>query len=70
MRGDTFSAIGRGTHVKHYRVNKLAKPNGAVVKTKDILADSDRQAVQATRDDVDCPICDVWHAGKKIGSIT
>ncbi len=55
--------------MKHYRVNKLAKPNGAVVKTKDILAGSDKQAVQATRDDPDCPVCDVWHAGKKVGSI-
>ena len=56
--------------MKHYRVNKLAKPQGAVVKTKDILADSDKQAVAATRADPDCPVCDVWHAGKKVGSIT
>ena len=56
--------------MKHYRVNKLAKPNGAVVKSKDILAAGDKQAVAATRADPDCPVCDVWHAGKKVGSIT
>jgi len=55
--------------VKHYRVNKLAKPNGPIVKTKDILAMSDRQAVETVRDDPDCPVCDVWHAGKKVGAI-
>ena len=55
--------------MKHYRVNKLAKPSGPIVKTKDILADSDRQAVETVRADPDCPICDVWHAGKKVGAI-
>ena len=55
--------------MKHYRVNKLAKPGGVVVKTKDVLAASDKQAVDAARDDKDCPVCDVWHAGKKVGSI-
>jgi hypothetical protein len=56
--------------VKHYRVNKLAKPGGHVVKHKDILASNDREAVQRTENDPDCPVCDVWHAGEKIGSIT
>lgn len=56
--------------MRHYRINKLAKPEGAIVKTKDILATGDRQAVQAAREDDDCPICDVWHAGQKVGSIT
>lgn len=59
-----------GVMMKHYRVNKLAKPGGVVVKTKDVLAPSDKQAVQDARDDPDCPICDVWHAGQKVGSIT
>jgi hypothetical protein len=54
----------------HYRVNKVTKPDGVVLKTKDILAPSDKQAVEAARNDDDCPICDVWKAGKKIGSIT
>ena len=55
--------------MKHYRVKKLAQPDGAVVKRKDILANDDKQALQAARDDADCPICDVWHNGKKVGSV-
>ena len=56
--------------MKHYRVNKLAKPNGVIVKKKDILASDDREAVQAAREDDDCPVCDVWRAGEKVGSVT
>jgi hypothetical protein len=56
--------------MKHYRVNKLAKPGGAVVKAKDTLAESDKQAIERARGDPDCPICEVWHAGNKVGSIT
>lgn len=56
--------------MKHYRVNKLAKRGGAVVKRKDILAENDRQAVARAEGDQDCPVCDVWHAGEKIGSVT
>jgi hypothetical protein len=56
--------------MRHYRVNKLAKVGGEVIKRKDILADSDRQAVARVADDVDCPICDVWRDGVKVGSIT
>jgi hypothetical protein len=54
--------------MKHYRVNKLAKPEGIVVKRKDILAKNDKQAIQAAADG-DCPICEVWSDGKKVGSI-
>lgn len=56
--------------MKHYRVNKLDKPDGAVIKAKDILAANDRDAVKAVREDPDCPVCDVLHAGKLVGSIT
>ena len=56
--------------MKHYRVNKLASVDGPIVKKKDILAVDDKAAVRATQDDPDCPICDVWHAGEKVGSIT
>jgi hypothetical protein len=55
--------------VKHYRVNKLAKRDGVVIKTKDVLANNDREALEAARADEDCPICDVLQAGKKVGSI-
>jgi hypothetical protein len=55
--------------MRHYRVNKLAKPGGAVVKRKDILASGDREAVERAQADTDCPICDIWRDGQKIGSI-
>ena len=56
--------------MKHYRINKVAKPNGAVVKKKDILAHNDKEALNVAATDEDCPICDVYHAGAKVGSIT
>ena len=55
--------------MKHYRVNKLAKPGGVIVKAKDIIASSDREAVETARDLDDCPVCDVLQAGKVVGSI-
>ncbi len=55
--------------MKHYRVNKVAKPNGTVVKSKDILAADHRQAVARAEGDDDCPVCEVWHAGQKVGSV-
>jgi hypothetical protein len=56
--------------VKHYRINKVAKPGGVVVKSKDTLAPSDRHAVEAARADPDCPVCEIWHAGQKVGAVT
>ena len=56
--------------MKHYRVNKLTRPDGAIVKRKDILASNDKQAIARAESDEDCPVCDVWHAGTKVGSIT
>jgi hypothetical protein len=56
--------------VRHYRVNKLTKPDGVIVKRKDILAESDRQAVETARSDSDCPVCEVLQAGRKVASIT
>ena len=55
--------------MRHYRVNKLAKAGGIVVKRKDILANNDTQAVARAEADEDCPVCDVWRDGEKIGSI-
>lgn len=54
--------------MRHYRVNKLAGA-GEIVKRKDILADNDRQAVARAESDEDCPVCDVWRDGVKVGSI-
>ena len=56
--------------MKHYRVNKLAQKGGEIVKKKDILASGDREAVQAARQDPDCPVCEVLHAGAKVGFVS
>ncbi len=55
--------------MKLYRVDKLAKPGGAVIKKKHILAQSDRQAVRQAEDSDDCPICDVVRDGQTIGQV-
>jgi hypothetical protein len=55
--------------MKHYRINKLAKPGGVVVKKKDVLASNDAQAVKEAAESDDCPICDVLRNGEKVGSI-
>jgi hypothetical protein len=55
--------------MKHYRINKLTKPDGTTVKSKDILASDDGEAVERARDDDDCPVCEVYRAGKKVGDI-
>ena len=56
--------------MKLYRINKLAKPGGPVVKKKDLLAASDAQAVQQALDSDDCPVCDVLRDGRTIGSVS
>lgn len=56
--------------MRHYRVNKLARPGGEVVKRKDILANNDGQAVARALMDEDCPVCDIWRDGEKVGSVT
>jgi hypothetical protein len=55
--------------MKHYRVNKLAKAGGAIVKKKDVLAANDKQAVKDAVDSGDCPVCDVLRDGKIVGEI-
>ena len=55
--------------MKHYRVNKLARRGGPVIKKKDILAVNDRQAIQRAEDSDDCPICDVLKDGQTIGQV-
>lgn len=55
--------------MKLYRVDKLAKPGGVVVKSKHVLAGSDGEAVRDARDSVDCPVCDVFSGGRKVGAI-
>jgi hypothetical protein len=55
--------------VKLYRVNKLAKAGGVVVKKKHILAPTDAQAVKQAEDSPDCPVCDVLRDGEKVGQV-
>jgi hypothetical protein len=59
-----------GSAMKLYRINKLTKPGGAVVKKIHLLAQSDKQAVQEALDRDECPVCDVLRDGTKVGSIT
>lgn len=56
--------------MKLYRVDKLAKRGGIVIKKKHILAHSDQAAVQQAEASDDCPICDVLRDdGKPVGQI-
>ena len=55
--------------MKHYRIEKVARPGGVVLKKQDILADSDREAIDRAEDSPDCPICDVRKDGEIIGTV-
>ena len=55
--------------MKLYRINKVAALGGPVLKKKDVLAASDRQAVETARDSEDCPICEVLSDGRQIGAV-
>ena len=55
--------------MKLYRINKLAKPGGVVLKKKDVLAKSDKEAVQKAAESQDCPVCEVLKDGRSVGSI-
>ncbi|HUQ13871.1 MAG TPA: hypothetical protein VM055_06310 [Novosphingobium sp.] len=55
--------------MKHYRVNKVARVGGNVIKRKDILAANDGEAVERARHDEDCPVCEVWREGKPVAAI-
>lgn len=55
--------------MKLYRIDKLAKPGGVVVRKKHILAVSDAQAVRQAGDSLDCPVCDVMRDGQRVGQI-
>ena len=63
------TARGWGIDMKLYRVNKLAKPGGVIVKKKHVLAATDAEAVKQAEDSIDCPVCEVLHNGKAVGQI-
>ena len=56
--------------MKHNRINKVAKPDGATLKSKDILASGDGEAVKRAEQDDDCPVCEVYRDGRKVGQVT
>ena len=56
-------------YMKLYRIDKLAKPGGAVIKKKHVLAATDKQAVDEASASDDCPVCDVLRDGKKVGQV-
>ena len=62
-------ATGGGGNMELYRINKLTKPGGIVVKKKDVLAASPSEAVARARNSNDCPICEVLKDGQQVGSI-
>ena len=55
--------------MKHYRINKLTRPDGVIVKKKDVLATDDRAAVARAAASDDCPVCDVVRDGKVVGIV-
>jgi hypothetical protein len=55
--------------MKLYRINKIAKPGGVILKKKDVLASSDQEALQGAEESTDCPICDVLRDGKLVGQV-
>ena len=52
-----------------YRINKVSALGGNVVKKKDLLARSDREALDRARESPDCPVCEVLRDGQPIGVV-
>ncbi len=55
--------------MKLYRINKIAGKGGPVLKKEDILAASDKEAVERAKQSPDCPVCEVHRDGKQVGLI-
>lgn len=55
--------------MKLYRINKVTKLGGMVLKKKDVLAASDNDAVRKAADSDDCPVCEVLKNGQPVGSV-
>lgn len=55
--------------MKLYRIDKLTKPGGLVIKKKHVLAAGDKQAVAVAQRSDDCPVCDVLRDGMKVGEV-
>ena len=55
--------------MKLYRINKVTRPGGQVLAKKDVLAASDKEALQRAADSPDCPVCEVLKDGQAVGAI-
>lgn len=55
--------------MKLYRINKVSAPGGAVIKKTDVLAASDREALNRANDSADCPVCEVLRDGRPVGVV-
>ena len=55
--------------MKLYRINKVTKPGGLVLKKKNVLATSNKEAMQIAADSPDCPVCEILKDGHQVGSI-
>ena len=55
--------------MKLYRINKVTKPGGSVLKKKDVLARSDAEAMDRAEASADCPVCEVLRDGQVVGSV-
>lgn len=53
-----------------YRINKVDSLGGRILRKKDVLAASDRQALATAEESPDCPICEVLRDGQPIGAVT
>lgn len=59
-----------GGLVKLYRIDKVARLGGVVLKRKHVLAASNKEAMKRADDSADCPTCEVvGEDGKSVGSI-
>ena len=56
--------------MKLYRIDKVVKLGGVVLKKMHVLASSDSEAIRRAEDSPDCPTCEVVREdGKKVGSV-
>lgn len=69
QQGPLGAQVPRAGFMKHYRINKVSKPGGVVLKKKDVLAVSDSDALRKAADSDDCPVCEVLKDGQHVGSV-
>ena len=59
-----------GGLVKLYRIDKVVRLGGAVLKKKHVLAASPNEAMRRAEESPDCPTCEVVaEDGRSVGSI-